>query len=258
MTRSRRHRQRPRFQPQRLLLENAAASPRQRRVLDSKIPAVPHIFHPEAVRPSAHARQVWGGDDDLIVSFDGGNAFRPWKINRSWSTKGGWWHVDQVCRFAYPYVFCLNASQNSLRGPHRCGRVCVQGLVTYYDATEDTGGLCVIPASHRAHDELCNRSASAKSLIDFVSVNAHDPILSGGGILVCAQAGGTGRCATQPPPTPLILCLLQIWCCGTVELCTATLQRCRKHISSHCLRKNSGSTLQRSRGISFGCAATCA
>jgi hypothetical protein len=132
----------------------------------------------------------------------------------------------------------------------------VQGLVTYYDATEDTGGLCVIPASHRAHDELCNRSASAKSLIDFVSVNAHDPILSGGGILVCAQAGGTGRCATHSPPTPLILCLLQIWCCGTVELCTATLQRCRKHISSHCLRKSSGSKLQRSRGISFGCAAT--
>ena len=73
-------------------------------------PQYPTYFTTDAVRPSAHARQVWGGDDDLIVSFDGGNAFRPWKINRSWSTKGGWWHVDQVCRFAYPYVFCLNAS----------------------------------------------------------------------------------------------------------------------------------------------------
>ena len=40
--------------------------------------------------------QVWGGERDLIVSFDGGNAFRPWKIKPEWSTDGGWWHVDQV------------------------------------------------------------------------------------------------------------------------------------------------------------------
>lgn len=32
---------------------------------------------------------------NLIVSFDGGNAFRPWKHNPLWLTSGGWWHVDQ-------------------------------------------------------------------------------------------------------------------------------------------------------------------
>jgi hypothetical protein len=53
---------------------------------------------------------VFGGDRDLVVSFDGGNAFRPWRHNPSWKTKGGWWHVDQ----------------NSLKGEQRRGRVCVQ------------------------------------------------------------------------------------------------------------------------------------
>ena len=66
----------------------------------------------------------------------------------------------------------------------------MQGLVTYYNANADTGGLCVIPGSHLAHDDLCGRAASAKLKIDFVSVAADDPILQGGGVLVCAQAGG--------------------------------------------------------------------
>jgi hypothetical protein len=83
--------------------------------------------------------------------------------------------------------------QNSRRGSSRSGRVCVQGLVTYFDATADTGGLCVIPGSHRDHDALCARAASAKAGIDFVSVAADDPILSGGGVLVCARAGGASR-----------------------------------------------------------------
>jgi hypothetical protein len=81
-------------------------------------------------------------------------------------------------------------AQNSLRGSSRQGRVCVQGLVTYYSATADTGGLCVIPGSHRRHDELCQRTPSAKNGIDFVSVDPDDEILCGDGVLVCAQAGG--------------------------------------------------------------------
>jgi hypothetical protein len=107
----------------------------------------------------------------------------------------------------------------------------VQGLVTYYDATADTGGLCVIPASHRAHDELCNRSASAKSLIDFVSVDAHDPILSGGGVLVCAQAGGRSsymalcHAATADAPHPLPFADLVLWDSRTVHCNTPALSQ---------------------------------
>jgi ectoine hydroxylase-related dioxygenase (phytanoyl-CoA dioxygenase family) len=84
--------------------------------------------------------------DDLIVSFDAGNAFRPWKRNPTWKTIGGWWHVDQ----------------NATNDMHKEGMVCVQGLVTYYDATEETGGLCVFPKSHLNFKEICHRSPAAK------------------------------------------------------------------------------------------------
>ena len=101
-----------------------------------------------------------------------------------------------LTRFSLSVPFILHIelkpSQNSLRGSSRRGRVCVQGLVTYYDANADTGGLCVVPGSHHFHDELCDRASSAKFKIDFVSVDADDPILRGGGVLVCAQAGGMG------------------------------------------------------------------
>jgi ectoine hydroxylase-related dioxygenase (phytanoyl-CoA dioxygenase family) len=100
--------------------------------------------------------------NDLLVSFDAGNAFRPWKHNSQWVTEGSWWHVDQ----------------NALRGPSRQGRVCVQGLVSLYDATSETGGLCVIPRSHLIHQDICERSPSAKLMTDYVHISANDPLIS--------------------------------------------------------------------------------
>jgi ectoine hydroxylase-related dioxygenase (phytanoyl-CoA dioxygenase family) len=117
--------------------------------------------------------KIWG-DDNLIVSYDAGGVFRPWKYNIQWLTNGGWWHVDQ----------------NHTKGPHRQGRVTVQGLVTYYDATPETGGLCVIPGSHLSHQEVCERAPSAKIKVDYVAIPAGDPILrSQEPVLVCAKAG---------------------------------------------------------------------
>jgi hypothetical protein len=117
--------------------------------------------------------RIWN-DDNLIVSYDSGGVFRPWKYNVQWLTNGGWWHTDQ----------------NSLRGPHRRGRVTIQGLVTYYDATAETGGLCVIPGSHLQHDELCERAPGAKMKVDWVSISAGDTVLrSAEPTLVCAKAG---------------------------------------------------------------------
>eukprot|EP00494_Astrolonche_serrata_P030255 UN30522 len=37
---------------------------------------------------------IWD-TDKLLVSFGGGNIFRPWGYKSDWKTKGGWWHVDQ-------------------------------------------------------------------------------------------------------------------------------------------------------------------
>eukprot|EP00854_Cymbomonas_tetramitiformis_P026911 gene26911-33089_t len=50
----------------------------------------------------------------------------------SWKTRGGWFHTDQ----------------NALL-PGMQGRVCVQGLVTLTDVDSASGGLCVIPGSHK-------------------------------------------------------------------------------------------------------------
>lgn len=114
---------------------------------------------------------IWG-TDDLIVSYDGGNVFLPYEYNREWRTCGGWYHVDQ----------------NYLR-PRRQGRVCVQGLVTLYDANEKTGGLVVVPKSHKLHKEFCERNPLAKSMGDFVPIPVGDQVLAGGASLVCAEAG---------------------------------------------------------------------
>lgn len=111
--------------------------------------------------------------NDLIVSFDGGNVFRPWRHNPKWLTDGGWYHVDQ----------------NAMRANRR-GRVCVQGLVTLCDVTEDTGGLVVVPGSHKQHTALCKRVKISRAVGDFLPVPRDDPLLAAGtALLVCAKAG---------------------------------------------------------------------
>lgn len=109
---------------------------------------------------------------DLLVSFDGGNAFRPWRYNRSWLTDGGWYHVDQ----------------NAMK-PGGRGRQCVQGFVTLCDVSEETGGLVVVPGSHKQHTPMCERSRIAKAMGDFLPVPIDDPVLRLGARLICCKAG---------------------------------------------------------------------
>lgn len=110
---------------------------------------------------TSQSHSVKEADQTLIVSFDAGNAFRPWKKNSNWVTNRNWWHVDQ----------------NSLIGKHRQGKQCVQGLITYLDVTQDTGGFCCIPRSHLLHDDICSRSPSAQTMHDYVYLETNDPIL---------------------------------------------------------------------------------
>jgi hypothetical protein len=122
---------------------------------------------------------VWGrSDGDLIVSFDGGNVFRP--FHRPFSsggatggdhfpiskTSGGWWHIDQ--------------------GRTKRGKQCVQGLVTLRAANRHTGGLCVVPRSHLQHDTVCSYAAVSDG--DFVPMPPHDPLVAAGKLVVC-EAG---------------------------------------------------------------------
>jgi len=118
---------------------------------------------------------VWG-TDQLVTSFDGAGVFRPYGHDPNWKiqkTDQGWCHVDQAHR--------------------KPGLHCVQGLITLKDATEDTGGLVVVPGSHRffSSDILQNYKQS-KNGWNFIEVRANDPVLTegkGGPKLVCAKAG---------------------------------------------------------------------
>jgi len=153
---------------------------------------------------------VWDDEDDLLVSFDGGNAFRPWNntylqknlkanIAKDWKTNAGWWHMDQ----------------NPRRPNHR-GKACVQGLVSMTDATERTGGLCIVPGSHLEHDAVCARSelSCGPMPMDFVPVDEHDPILrtaENEPSLICCQAGDlilwdsrTVHCNTPGTEAPIL------------------------------------------------------
>ncbi|CAK9093249.1 unnamed protein product [Durusdinium trenchii] len=115
---------------------------------------------------------VWS-TNDLLVSFDGGNVFRPWRFDPAWRTLGGWYHCDQ----------------NTRLGAASRGRCCVQGLVTLSEASRNSGGLVVVPQSHRDHAEVCERSSLAESCGDFVPISVNDPILEKGPVLVAAKAG---------------------------------------------------------------------
>lgn len=81
-------------------------------------------------RPKVRAayEKIWK-TEDLIVSFDGFNLFRPWQLNEEWKTNNGWYHVDQTPRKGHT------------------GLQCIQGLVNLYDTTPETGGLTVVPDS---------------------------------------------------------------------------------------------------------------
>ena len=58
------------------------------------------------------------------------------------------------------------------------------------EANEYTGGLCVIPGTHRVHDAFSQRHPWAKTGGDFLPVPSGDPILAAGEqILLCANAG---------------------------------------------------------------------
>ncbi|GAB5370269.1 hypothetical protein AAMO2058_001478100, partial [Amorphochlora amoebiformis] len=81
--------------------------------------------------------------DNLLVSFDGFGAFRPWAYDKRWKTRGGWFHVDQN-----PY--------------YKPGMHCVQGLVSMFPSTEYTGGLTVISGSHKEFKALKDRFPGIK------------------------------------------------------------------------------------------------
>lgn len=125
------------------------------------LPAVKKVF-----------TEIWG-TEHLVTSFDGAGVFRPYGHDPKWkTTKTNWHHVDQAHR---------------KRGLH-----CVQGLLTMKDANKNTGGLVVVPRSHRLFNEVLKSYPEPDKYWDFIGLSASDKILTegqGGPRLVCAQSG---------------------------------------------------------------------
>jgi len=117
---------------------------------------------------------------DLLCSMDGIGLFRPWHLNPNvqqrdilnstnpWKTVGANWHVDQ----------------NPNTKPDR---VCVQGILNLLPANETTGGLMVIPDSHRRFHEL--RSIWKKTGNNSKIPTYHEILQEGYGLLIHAQPG---------------------------------------------------------------------
>jgi len=108
--------------------------------------------------------------DRLVTSFDGAGAFRPFGQDESWkTTKRHWYHVDQA---------------HMKPGLH-----CIQGQVTLTDVTAATGGLVVVPGSHKFHTEVLR--SYARTNWDYIALRSTDRILTEGGgpRLVAARAG---------------------------------------------------------------------
>ncbi|CAF1168988.1 unnamed protein product [Adineta ricciae] len=128
------------------------------------IPAVKDVF-----------AAIWN-THDLLCSMDGIGIFRPWHLNpqilpgstNSWKTVGANWHVDQ----------------SPVTKPNR---VCVQGIVNLLPANETTGGLMVIPGSHKRFHELLSiwKKTGNNAKIPVY----HEILQDGYGLLIHAQPG---------------------------------------------------------------------
>ncbi|CAF0721137.1 unnamed protein product [Adineta steineri] len=100
---------------------------------------------------------IWNSNE-LFVSFDGAGCFRDWRLNKNWKTAGGWYHMDQ----------------NPFTKPNRCS---IQGLVSLTDADESTGGLVVVPDSHKHFLELKSITDEKRLYPDYLRVPYKYPLL---------------------------------------------------------------------------------
>lgn len=111
--------------------------------------------------------------DDLLSSFDGCGIFRPYGHDASWKTCGPWYHIDQ--------------------GDGLHGFSGIQGLVTLYSSSTETGGLVIVPGSHLMHEEILKRADSRGC--ERLLLKEDDPVLQkwskdgGGAIIVAVQPG---------------------------------------------------------------------
>jgi hypothetical protein len=118
---------------------------------------------------------AWGLEPGtaLLTSFDGCAFFRPPQLEPSWASQGAlsWLHIDQ-----------------GILKPSLCG---IQGALLLYDQTISSGGLVLVPRSHRRHERILSSVARENWAEDFLPISADNPALDGldDAALVRARAG---------------------------------------------------------------------
>lgn len=137
--------------------------------------------------------QLWQ-TEDLLTSFDGINVFRPWHFGFE-KTVGGWFHVDQG---------------RTMPGSMQC----VQGFVSLTDQGPSTGGLVVIPGSHRLHHEICETAPDDEDYIELATDHPllalpSKPISCNAGDLVlwdsrCLHCNAPSESTPTTPPSELL------------------------------------------------------
>ncbi|CAF3741792.1 unnamed protein product [Rotaria sp. Silwood1] len=101
--------------------------------------------------------QIWQ-TNELLVSFDAVGCFRDWNLNPTWKTISGWYHCDQ----------------NPLEKPDRCS---IQGFVSLTDNNEYSGGLVIVPESHKHFDELRSIAWNNDGKVNLVRVSQGNPLI---------------------------------------------------------------------------------
>lgn len=116
--------------------------------------------------------QIWGGEKELICSMDAVICWRPWGDKAS---------------IRRPRTEGFHLDQNPFNKPNL---EVVQGMVPLYDVTPVTGGLCVVPGSHKqdAKEALKQRCQQFKNAGDWCPLPKADPCI-GEQILLEAEAG---------------------------------------------------------------------
>lgn len=121
---------------------------------------LPHMAHSDVIwelrtdsRILKIFEELWE-TDDLIVGFDG--------VNHRKHKERGFvlpWHVDQD-------------------ESHPDGVQCYQSILAIEPSNQETGTICVLPASHRHHRSLANRLADGLGGWEFVEIPEYDRIFN--------------------------------------------------------------------------------
>jgi hypothetical protein len=112
---------------------------------------------------------IWNSDE-LFTSFDGAGCYRNWHINEEWKTMGGWYHCDQVNNQKHFFSLFDKLTlffQNPFKKPDRCS---IQGFVALTDNNPSTGGLVLVPYSHKNFINLQFVNVEEQVWGDFITI----------------------------------------------------------------------------------------